>query len=419
MSRSLVSAAVLLLVAAAVGQGAIGGAVAQAATLEITIVDSDGDPVSDIEVSVTWDGGDGGPRTDTTRANGKVLFDVPEGSNVEITVDDDRYIRNSPYVLFNAGNQDVEVGVSRSGTATVTVVDGSGPVAGAEVRLSGDGGSVGQYTTDGDGEIATGRLERRTYDLRVSKPGYSTNETAINISGDVSQTVRLRRATVEAQFTVTDDHFDPPEPLENATVRIPQLGTTLSTLSDGTRSTNVPVNREYDVTITKEGWETTTTTLTVGESSVSHEASIQRIPALEVTSANDRVVVGESTTVTVTDEYDQRVEGASVSVDGETVGTTNSQGQLSVTIDRAGDVPVEVTRGDASASFTVEGVEGSQATPTATGTSTPTATDTPTGEPTETATPTPTETPGDGGPGFGVVAAALAVLGAGLLGRRR
>jgi PGF-CTERM protein len=53
-------------------------------------------------------------------------------------------------------------------------------------------------------------------------------------------------------------------------------------------------------------------------------------------------------------------------------------------------------------------------------TPTPTPTPTPTAEPpTDTPTDTPTPTPEDGQPGFGIVVALLAMLGAALLAARR
>lgn len=422
MVRSSVSAVVLALVVAAVAQGLVGGAAAADVTLTITVVDQDGDPVSGVDIEVTWDGGDGGPVTATTRANGQALVDVPNGSNVEITIDDDTYIRNSPYIVFNAQTQNVEVPISRSGTATITVQDSDGPVSSAEVSLTGDSGELDTFTTDEDGVITTGRLERGTYDFTVSKPGFFSNDTSITVGNDTSETIRLRRGTVEAQFEVADDHFTPPKPVANATIEIPRLGTTLSTLSDGTRSTNVPVNREYEVTITKDGYDTETTTLTVRESSVSSEVAIQRTPAAEVEPTNQRVVVGESTILTVTNEYDERVENATVSVDGDIVGTTNSQGQLTVLINQSGNVTIEATSGDVSDSVTVEGVAASQpSTPTAV--STPTPTEPQSATPTEAATGTPTdpatETPGGSGPGFGVFVTVFALLATGLLARRR
>ncbi|MFT4922502.1 MAG: PGF-CTERM protein [Haloarculaceae archaeon] len=421
MVRSSVSAVVLVLIVAAIAQGTVGGAAAADVTLTITVVDSDGDPVSGVDIQVTWNGTEGGPVTETTFPNGKAFAAVPEGSNVEITIDNETYIRNTPYVLFNARNQDVEVPVSRSGTATVTVQSDEGPVSSAEVSLTGDSGELDTFTTDEDGVITTGRLERGTYDFTVSKPGFFSNDTSITVGNDTSETIRLRRGTVEAQFSVVDDHFGPPESVANATIEIPRLGTTLSTLSDGTRSTNVPVNREYEVTITKDGYETETTTLTVRESSVSSEVAIQRTPTVDVEPTNERVVVGESTIVTVTNEYDEHVEGATVSVDGDTVGTTDSDGQLTVPINQSGNVTVEATSGDAADSVTIEGIEASERpTPTV---STPTPTEPQSATPTEagtgTATDPATETPGDSGPGFGVFVTVLALLATGLLARWR
>jgi len=405
MERAVAPAVLVALVTLAVAQGAIGGVAAEEVTLTITVVDSDGNTVSGIDLTATWNDSEGGPVTETTRANGQALLDVPRGSDVEIVVDDDEYIRNNDFVVFNAETEDVEIPVSLSGTATVTVEDGSGPVSGATVQFS---QGVGQHSTDGQGQVTTERIEQGVYDVTVRQPGYLTNRTEINVTGDTERTVRLRRSNVEARFTVVDDHFEDPQPLDNATIEIPRLGTTLTTLSDGTRTTDVPVNRDYEVTVSKDGYGTETTTLTVGESSVSYEATIQRTPEITLQAAQGRVVVGESTTLTVTDQYDQRVEGATVSFEGDTLGTTDSRGEFVLGVERAGNITIRVTNGDQSASISIEGVEQSAAL---------TATQSPT-ETTEPATATPTSD-GGGGPGFGVLAAVLALVATLLLGRLR
>jgi len=408
MSRSLIPVIAFVVVAATVGHAAIGGVAAQngEVTLTITVVDSDGNTVSGIDLSVTWDGGDGGPRNATTRANGQALVDVPEGSDVEITIDDDRYVRNRPFTLSDASTERVEVPISRSGTATITVRQASGPVADAQVSLRDDTDWVGTYRTDDDGVITTDRLEKGEYRVFTRKSRYLINRTSITVPGDgeATSTVLLRRGTVEARFVVTDDHFEDPRPVENATIEIAGVGTTLSTLPDGTRSTDLPVNRDYEITVTKGGYGSEVRTLEVGQEPVTFEASIQRTPGLNIRAANSRVVVGESTTVTVANEYDERVSGATVSVAGESAGETDSQGQVTVPIESEGNVTIEATDGDNSASVIVEGVDPSSD-------DTPTATATP--------EPTPTESAGVFGDGFGIVAALLALLGAVLLARRR
>lgn len=408
MSRTLASLVATLLVVAALAPAAIGGATAADVTLSVTVVDSDGNHLGGITVNATWNDG-AASATDTTLPNGEAGFAVPEGADVELQIEDDTYMRNFPYVVENVTEQSVEVPVSRSGTATVTVVDGGGRVSNAKVWLYKDGRYVDTKQTGQNGQSTTDALERGSYGLQVLKSGYYTNETDIDIDGDVTKTVRLRRGSVEAVFTVTDDHFDDPRPLENVTVNI-QGRATLTTLPDGSATTTLPVNHDYTVTVTKDGYESVTETLPVSEKAASLDASIQREDALSIASDRAEVIVNNTVEVTVTDEYGEPVSEATVSVGGSTVGQTDAEGTFSVPIGSEGDVSISVEADGQSASVTVTGVKTG-------GETTPTATDAPTETPTE--TDSGTETPGESGPGFGVGVALAALAGALLAGRRR
>jgi PGF-CTERM protein len=405
MSRLLVSVVTTVLVVAALAPGAIGGAAADDVTLTVTVVDSDGETLGNIPLSVTWDDGNGGPINQTTAPNGQALFGVPDGADVQIYINDDQYMRNFPYTVENVTDQSVEVPVSLSGQATVTVEDASGPVENANVWVFRDARYVDTRQTGPDGTSTTAPLERGGYGLEVRKAGYVTNKTSLSIGpGTNNKTVQIRRGTVEMQFNVTDDTFATPQPIENATVNI-QGGASLPTLSNGFASTTVAVNREYTVTVSKDGYESVTRTIQVGEQRTMLNVSIRRTDAISIEAANDRVVVGESTQVTVTDEYGERVAGATVSAGDSTVGETDANGQLTVPIDAAGNTTITVETDGLSASTVVEGVEPASNEPTATVT--------------QTDTPTTTETPGDSGPGFGIVSALVALVAILLVARRR
>lgn len=208
------------------------------------------------------------------------------------------------------------------------------------------------------------------------------NTTDITVGGgENSKTIQIRRDSVKVEFSVTDETFEPPRPVENATVNI-QTGGTLPTLNDGLATTSVAVNREYCVTVTKEGYDSVSETVRVRNQPTRVDFSIRRTDNLSDTAANDRIVGGESTRITVTDEYGERVAGAAVTVGGSEAGQTDERGQRRVQIDAAGDATIDVSDGDLSTSTTVEGFDP-DATPIET--------------PTETATST--ETPGGNGPG--------------------
>lgn len=408
MSRTLVSALMTLLVVAALAPGAIGGVLADDVTLTVTVVDSNGNSVGDVDLTATWDDGNGGPVTETTTPDGRALFGVPEGADVQIRIEDDQYMRNFPYEISDVSDQTEQMPVSLSGTATVTVEESGSPVRNAEVSLVDDQGRevTDDQLTDQNGVATTNPVERESYALEVRKPGYITNETDLTVDGDVSKTVAIERGNVIVDFTITDETFETPQPVENVTVDI-RNDATLVTSSDGTTVTDLAVNREYDITAQKDGYDPVTETLDIGEDPTSLDISIRRTDDINVRASNDRVVVGEPTQITVTDEYGNLVEGATVSIGGTTVGQTDANGQLSVPINSTGNVSIDVEDSGLSASVSVESFQPSSNDSTPTATATATVTQTVTSTPNATAT----ETPAGTGPGFGVVAALLALTG--------
>jgi PGF-CTERM protein len=408
----------MVLVVSVLAPAAIGGVTAQDDTVTVTVavVDSNGDPVERTDISVTWNGGEGGPINETTAGNGKAFVDVPRGADLEIAIDDDEYVRNSPFVKFNAAEEEIQVPVSLSGQATLTVQSESGPVSEADITLTQSGRSVETVSTDDSGMATTRRLERGNYGLRVGKPGFLTNNSEIALTGETEKQVMIERGTVSVDFRVVDEHFDEARPVENATVAIPQLGYSSRTFDNGETSTSVRVNREYTAEVSKDEYETVNQQFTVEEEPRSVDISISRAKTLNVQASNNRVVVGESTRITVTDEYGEPVPNAAVRVGGESAPRTDDDGEAIVMINSTGNVTITVSDAGLSASVTVEGVEsGSDQTPTPTPES-----PTPSPEPAETDEMTTDieETAGDSGPGFGIVVTLVAVLGALVLARR-
>jgi len=396
----------LLVVAGAVGAPAAAGLTTQSAeqvTLTVTVVDQSGNPLDDAELSATWDGG--GPVNATTAGNGKAFLDVAEGADVTIRVDRSFYIRNRPYVVENASEREVTIEMAQRGQATVVVRDSEGRVSDAIVRMFQDGRPVINARTGDDGTFTTPAIERDEYSLITFKEGYLRNKTTVTVDGDVRQSMTIEQSTVLATFRVRDDHFDPTQPLTGANVTVPGVAD-VTTQSNGRVTVSVPVNDRYEIGITKPGYASVTRELEVEESAVSLNATIRRIPAINITTDNQRVVVGEPVRVTVTDEYGDPVANASVSVDGSTAGETNENGVVSVPIESAGSHTIGASSGDLTASATVEGVE-------------PAPEETPTATPTPSPVPTTTAPSGALGPGFGPLAALVALLAVTLLARRR
>jgi hypothetical protein len=407
MSKIRSTLALLLagLIVSAGAVGAAGGQSSEQVTLTVTVVDSDGESLGNIDLMASWEAnGGGGSVNETTRSNGQVLIDVPEGASVTITVQDDQYVRNEPFVVEEATGESVEVEVTETGTATIDVVDEDGAVGNAIVQMTKSGTTVANARTGADGRHATGMIEQGTYTLTVWKNGYLRNRTRVTVDGDVTREIEIERASRLVTFSVTDDHFEEPRPVGEATISV--AGNTITTLSNGEATIQLPVNNRYDVEVTKDGYETVTQSVRVRESEVSQNVSIQRTDAISLDPDQSQVVVGQSVRVTVTDEYGAVVENASVAVGGQTVGETDANGQAVVPIDSAGENEIAATSGDLSATATVEGIDPDAEEET----ETPTATEPPT-------TTEPTSLTGPGFTGLGALVAGL--LAVALLARRR
>ena len=407
----LTPAGVVVLVVLAVAVLATGGAAGDdVVTLTVTVADQSDESLGGVEVVATWETEPGETRTatGTTASNGKVFLDVPANATVDLDVDDDAYIRNRPLTVEEATESAVELGVVRSGTATVTVVDPrERPQADARVRIREGGRTVDSGRTDESGAYTSSRLERGTYTLSVVKPGFNETTQEVNVTGASNATVEIDRGTVTLDIRVFDDHFDPPEEIETGAIRVSSsVYDAEVTVTEGSVSLNVPVNAEYTAEVVKEGYDPRPETIPVRESDVSANVTAQRTPTLSVTPANDRVLVGETTRVTVRNAYDEPVEGATVAVDGTEVGETDDRGELAVPIDAAGELEVVATDGGvtsepvAIAGVDRDGANDTDGTNDSDGTGGSGETD-------------------DGSPGVGVAVAVAALLAAAAVGVRR
>lgn len=409
MTRKILAATMVLLLLLVAPASAVGTTqTAQEVTLTVSVENQAGEPVSNAELTATWENGS---TTETTASNGKAFVDVPKGANVTISLSHPDYIRNHPYVVKNADEGSVSIPVHQRGDLTVTVADNTGPVSNAEVTLRKDGRVAARSTTNANGVVSSGDIEEGQYTVSVVKPGYYRNTTTVQVDDSAETRVMIEHGTVSLTVTVADPHFSPAESLRDATVRIDSIGQ-FQTLAGGQATVSVPVNTDLSLTITKEGYETVTERVRVRESALQVNSSLSRTPSLTINPLNRRVVAGESVVVEVTDEYNESVENATVLLDDDPVGTSGEDGQVTVSIENPGDhTLVAATNGLRSSPVTVEAIAGEDATPTATATATTTAT--------SAESPTPVDT-NVGSPGFTTITALLAlVAGVALLTRRR
>jgi MYXO-CTERM domain-containing protein len=391
-----------LLVLAALSPGVVAQQPDQT-TLTVTVETAGGSPIQGAELTATWDGGES---TATTAANGKAFVDVAAGARVELSVSDDTYARNFPVIVADADEQEVTIEMRRSGSVSVRVVNTEGqPIQDAGVVLRQDGRDVSRLGTDADGRASFDDLERGTYDAIALKNGHYVNTTTLRVGGGTSKRIVLEEGSEQVTFEVFDAGTDEPTRLTDVTVTVGDRAT-VRTADSNTASIGLPVNTGFPVAASKEGYVTNETDIYVGEGGETVRLLLTREPALNVTATNERVVAGESVRIDVLDEYGDPVSGATVSVDGQQVATTDDRGVATVPIDETGSREITVATDELSATITVEGVQ--EATP-----STPAD---------ATATTAVEGTPSGGIPlpGFTPVGAGLAVLAlGGLLALRR
>lgn len=362
------------------------------ATLTVSVVTDSGTGVGGATIDASWDGGSA---TETTAGNGKAFVDVPAGADVALTVESDDYIRNTPYVVENADDREVEVTVAPKGQLTVETTDPEGPVDGARVRLIQGGQTISEGKTDAQGTFTSDVVEQGDYVVRIYKAGYYRNATRVTVGEDSNVSFGMRRGKVNVQFAAVDDHFAQPQRLSDVQVSVDDLGTQRTT--DGTVTFSLPVNSRYTVSATKDGYQTNETSIFVGTSEDTVQLAINRERTLTIEPSNERVVVGETVNVRVRNAYGDPVDGATILVDDEEAATTDADGNAAVPIDSEGDHELKAEHeGVSSPGVTVEGVSGDSSTP----------------EPTDspTASPTPDEGTDVPLPGFGPVAALLALL---------
>lgn len=398
-----------LLVVAAAAAGAPGVAAQQEVTLTVSVVTPDGDAVGGATLDASWANG---TTTESTAANGKAFVDVPAGANVSIEVDHPDYVRNHPVEVTDAGSREVEVTVREKGSLTVSVADANGEVADASVVVRQDGRVVAHGPTDGTGVYDTGVIEVGSYHVTVVKRSYYRTTFEVDVDGDVQESATIEQGSVVLGFNVTDPHFSPPRPVAGATISIDGVGD-FNTLDNGEATARVPVNADLPVAVTKDGYETNSTTVEVDESGSSIALNLSRTPLVNLSTTSDRVIAGERIEVDVADEYGDPIEGATVLLDGSAVGETDARGEAAVRLEGAGNHTLRAeVDGMASSPVVVEAVSVGGDTTTAAPT-----TAAPTTDATNT-TATGTTTTG-GQAGFGVAVALAALLGAALVAARR
>jgi 5-hydroxyisourate hydrolase-like protein (transthyretin family) len=389
-----VAVAVAAVVLAAAGAPLAAAQSGDRTTITVVVVTERETPVPGATVSATWEGGE---TTGQTAGNGRVFLDVPVGATVAFDVDHPDVVRNSPYRrTIRADTDEVTVVASPAVTFTYRVRDADGDAL-SDVAVSvtdDDGREVAAGETDADGRYASPRLAAGAYTVRFERTGYFDVTRSESGSQSVTRPIEMERGLVTLAVNVSDPRVG--TPVADATVEA--AGESATTGADGRADLAVPVNTEVDLVAAREGYADARTTVPVAEADRSVNVSLARLPNLTLSAANDRVVVGERVVVEVRDAYGGPAANVTVLRDGEAVGTTDAEGELAVPVEAAGDHTLRARRGNVrSATVTVEGVATGDGTTAAPGTSTGAV-----------------RTPSSGlAPGFGALAALVALVAAG------
>lgn len=416
---------------------ATGGAAAQEeqVTLTINVTDSNGDPIDDVTVVATWDDGEEDAQA-MTASNGRTFIDVPAGADVDITVEHEDYVRNlQPVEVEDAEEQEVDIRMSLAGTVEFEVADveNGEPVEDARliVRHPGNTQPVEVVRTGSDGTVELEDIEQREYEVVLSRAQYFNNQETFTLESSLqTESYEMERGFTRVDFMVNDTHFDPPRPLGDARVEIEETGDVLTTRSDGIQDTRLPVNDDYTINVTKQGYDGVTRTLELGEQRQTFTVGIERTPSISVEPLNDAVVVGETTQISITNAYDEPVENAAVTLNGNSLGQSTAAGTVQFEVTETGENEIVANYRGLSDTVIIEGVErgedpddngdGDPDDGTTDDDGTDDQMDDDDDEMDNGSTGGDDEEDADSlGPGFGVVAAAVALLGAGLLARRR
>jgi PGF-CTERM protein len=380
-----------LLVTSVVVPALASPATAQSADgLRVVVTDDTGEELADATVNASW----GGEReSKTTTGNGTVVFDVPRGETVFLTVTHPDFASDEQRVVSDT-SEPARIEFRTTGTLVVTASADGQRLANARVTLTDEEANETVLTgrTGDDGRFTSERIEQGVYNVTVSRTGYFAVEERVAVYGRTTVNTRHQRGSIELRVRVVDPYFSPAESVAEADVRYDGYDGDTTT-GNGVVRLLAPLNSRDVLVVEKAGYRTAERTISVGETRRQVTVNLSRTPTLDASLSATSVEAGESVTLTVRNAYDDPVTGATVTLDGEQVATTeNGTAEFAVP---AGDHEVVVATAETETTLSVTGEE----TPTATAQSEPTPTSTPDAPATETS-----------GPGFGLVAALAALL---------
>ncbi len=297
-------------------------------TATFNVTDEDGAAIESAEISING-------TTITTDASGIASIALDDGT-YEYTITANGYAPHTGEVTISG--EDAEVNVTLTSVYELTFVvnnEAGDPIEGAFVVIG-----ENFFTTDANGQITVEALNG-TYYYTVTKADYEMVSGEVTVDGaDVTENVTLRLVYF-VYFTVNDEDDNP---IEGATVTVED--STLTTTASGETQIELP-NGTYQVSISKDGYETVSDEFTVQNAGLDISVTLPMVQ-------NDYTV-----TFNVTNDEANVLDGAEVSfTDGTDTWTavTDADGLATFNNIVNGDYDYTVTKTDyetATGSLTV------------------------------------------------------------------
>lgn len=321
--------------------------------INVTVEDSNGNKLDNMYVRITqlsddkWSIDD--PSKETRTKKGIANFDALEAYTVfkdEIYSNYQLDVWRTGYCLhtetFSVKNSlkitNVPSGVYAGDEIRVRVVDNLNKgVADAIVTVSGTGGTVGSYTTDGGGYASFSIKNGGKYSLIASKPKYESS-SAVSLTvlskGSIELKIEPEKQAVGKEVTIAVTSKG--DPVGGAEIRVEKPDGTRETLYTSTagKVTYTPNTRgTYKITALKEGYNEAYSSFTASNF---FYVTMPKNP-----------MIGDSIAVVVRNQNNESVGGAMVNIKDSTIsGLTDSSGVFSFVIDSAGKYILSIKKED-------------------------------------------------------------------------
>ncbi len=359
-SIALVAVAVIA-VAIGVGAGTVAAQSDDRVVLEVELTKSDDGSLGNATVTAQWDNNEA---STTSLVDGVARMEVPRDEDLTIQITHEEYIRNHPIEAEDYEGDRIETTLYPKAEATIEVVDSEGALQNATVRMWKRSANrlAANGMTGTDGTFETPVIEAGSYNVEVTRPGYTSVRTELQVDNETTETILLTSDSADVDVRTRDAVLNESIGVD---VRVTSGGETIRTAQTsadrGILTLSLPVNTDYTISFSKDGYESVNRSLDLEEDDRELTTNMTRIPELVVSPDNDNIVVNETLRVTVTDEYERPIANATVSLgdetvetdeDGEAVLNATTAGQFNLTAEKSGQTagPVRITVVDPNSS---------------------------------------------------------------------